>query len=87
MSCLGCIVEAIGNLPVTGLTKLLQVLGLYGHTSPGLSVKRICSTSECFGYSLTNIFQNAGEKSRNYNMADTDLRIRLGHKDCTIAII
>lgn len=70
MSCLGCIVEVIENLPTTGLTKLLQALKLYGHTSSGLSVKRICSTLECFGYSLMNVFQNAVEKSRNYNMVD-----------------
>lgn len=47
------------------LSKVMQVLGPYGYTCPRISVKRICFTLGCFGYSSMTIFQNAGEKSRN----------------------
>ena len=80
MSCLGCLVERIGNLPITGSSTLLQVPGLYcfGHRSPGLSVRRIYSTLKYFGYSLMNIFQHAGEKNRNDNTVDTGLKYDWG---------
>lgn len=87
MSCLGYMLEVIGNLPITVSAKLLQVLRTYGHTSPGIAVKRICFTLGCLGYSLMTIFKILRRKAEIYNMADAGLRTGLGHKDCMMAII
>lgn len=87
MSRLGCTVEVIGNWTFTGSAKLLQVPGLHchGHTSPGLSIKRMCSTLGCFGYDLMCIFQHVGEKSRNDNTVDTGFKIELGTEIALLA--